>query len=86
MIRDASRFLPCMVDTKYIRSFYEIKSVLLRNEINDGRPILFHKDSSESKIFNVLGGKIDNIYDLFEIIKSYFPVYRNLNSLVIKGK
>ena len=86
MIRDASRFLPCMVDTRYIRSFYGIKSVLLRNEINDGRPILFHKDSSESKIFNVLGGKIDNIYDLFEIIKSYFPVYRNLNSLVIKGK
>ncbi len=85
MIKDSQRFLPSMKNAKYIESLYEIKSVLLRNEINDGRPILYHRKSSNSRITSVLGGKIDNIYDLFDMVRSSFPNLRDANTSFLTG-
>lgn len=85
MLNDAARYIPCLKDSIYETSLYEIKSVLIKNEINDGRPILFHKDSPASKVISVLGGKIDNIYDLFEIIQSSLPEFKQANKKLLTG-
>jgi glycine/D-amino acid oxidase-like deaminating enzyme len=66
MIRDASRYVPCIKDVTYTDSLFEIKTVLLKNETDDGRPILYERNEKQPRLFSVLGGKIDNIYDIFE--------------------
>jgi len=66
MLRDASRYLPALADARYVRSLYEIKTVLSRNEGDDGRPILLEHHASLPGCVSVLGGKIDNVYDVLE--------------------
>ncbi len=66
MIRDVGRYLPAALDAKYIDSLFEIKTVLIKNESDDGRPILFEKHLDLPGCYSVLGGKIDNIYDVLE--------------------
>lgn len=68
MVRDAARYLPCIADTKYVDSLFEVKTVLLKNEGDDGRPILLNQHEELGQAFSVLGGKIDNVYDLFEFL------------------
>jgi len=66
MVRDAGRYMPAMLDSRYIESLFEIKTILVKNEGDDGRPILFEKHPELPGCFSVLGGKIDNIYDVLE--------------------
>ncbi|MEO8408657.1 MAG: D amino acid oxidase (DAO) family protein, partial [Oxalobacteraceae bacterium] len=66
MVRDVGRYLPAVFDAKYIDSLFEVKTVLVKNEGDDGRPILFEKHSELPGCYSVLGGKIDNIYDVLE--------------------
>lgn len=66
MIRDAGRYMPSVLSSRYIESLFEIKTVLEKNEIDDGRPILFQKHAEIPGCYSVLGGKIDNIYDVLE--------------------
>lgn len=68
MIRDAARLMPILLQTRPVDSLFEIKTVLLANEANDGRPILIERAGTEQRLFNVLGSKIDNIYDCYEAI------------------
>ena len=72
MIRDASLYVPLLKEVKYVNSFYEIKTVLTKNEVDDGRPILFEKHNELNNFYSVLGGKIDNIYDIIEIFNNEF--------------
>lgn len=66
MVRDVGRYLPAVLDTKYVESLFEVKTVLVKNEGDDGRPILFEKHQELPGCYSVLGGKIDNIYDVLE--------------------
>ena len=66
MLRDAQRFLPALGRSRYVRSLYEVKTILKINDGNDGRPIMLVRSPPYGKIFSVLGGKIDNIYDIIE--------------------
>lgn len=66
MVRDAGRYLPCITKAEYVESLFEVKSVLAKNEGDDGRPILFEKHLELPGCYSILGGKIDNIYDVFE--------------------
>lgn len=66
MARDAARFMPAIIEAKYADSLFEVKTVLVKNEADDGRPILFEKHPAAG-IYSVLGGKIDNIYDVLEL-------------------
>ena len=66
MIRDASRYLPAIADVVPIESIFEIKTVLSQNEVDDGRPILFEAYKELPGCYSILGGKIDNIYDVIE--------------------
>ena len=70
MIRDSCRYVPSIVNAKYIDSYFEIKTVLAKNEIDDGRPILFEKMENLPGCYSVLGGKIDNIYDVLEYLNA----------------
>ena len=66
MVRDAGRYLPEVLNAQYVESLFEVKTVLLKNESDDGRPILFEKHGELPGCYSVLGGKIDNIYDVME--------------------
>lgn len=66
MIKDAQRYIPLLKDVKYRGSIYETKTVLIFNEGSDARPILFKKDYGIKNFFVVMGGKIDNIYDIVQ--------------------
>lgn len=72
MMRDVERFLPAIADAKYQGSLFEVKTVLMKNETDDGRPILFRKSLELPQAYSVLGGKIDNIYDIFERLENEF--------------
>jgi glycine/D-amino acid oxidase-like deaminating enzyme len=66
MVRDASRYLPSLAQAIYEDSLFEVKTVLIKNESDDGRPILFERHATLSGCYSILGGKIDNIYDVLE--------------------
>lgn len=68
MMRDACRYVPSLRRARLEGSIYEIKTVLLANERNDGRPILLERASDAPGVISVLGGKIDNIYDALEFL------------------
>ncbi|CAI8985987.1 DAO domain-containing protein [Pseudomonas chlororaphis] len=70
MIRDVGRYLPAILDAKYVDSLFEVKTVLVKNEGDDGRPILFEKHAELPGCYSVLGGKIDNIYDVLEKLET----------------
>jgi glycine/D-amino acid oxidase-like deaminating enzyme len=63
MLRDAQRYMPCLASTQHCDSLFEVKTVLVRNEADDGRPILFEVNERQPNVISVLGSKIDNIYD-----------------------
>ena len=68
MFRAAQKWIPSITENLYINSRFEIKTILDRNEIDDGRPILFERDQNLHNVFYILGSKIDNIYDALEKI------------------
>lgn len=68
MQHDVSRYMPVLAELQYVDSLFEVKTVLERNEIDDGRPILFREGPGLKNFFTVLGGKIDNIYDVLHVI------------------
>ena len=70
IIRDSQRYIPQLANTKYIKSIFEIKTILLKNEFDDGRPILFRESSKIKGLFSVLGSKIDNIFEILEAINN----------------
>lgn len=66
MIRDVSRYIPLMAKARYVDSLFEVKTILVKNEGDDGRPILFETYEDFPGCYSILGGKIDNIYDVYE--------------------
>lgn len=71
MVKDAQRFLPAVAKAEYLDSLFEIKTVLTQNEGNDGRPILLRSNYGDLPGLSVvMGGKIDNIYDILEALGS----------------
>ena len=57
-----------MDDCEYIDSLWEIKTILPRNETDDGRPILYKPHHGMPNHHVVMGGKIDNVYDAVRAI------------------
>lgn len=68
MLRDAARYVPVLANASIVGSFREVKTVLVENEDNDGRPILIEKSREFSGMYSILGAKIDNIFDVFEYL------------------
>lgn len=71
MIADVSRYMP---EAKYItysgESLWEIKTVLPQSEGDDSRPILYKQHyGGVHNYICIMGGKIDNIYDVFKELR-----------------
>ncbi len=64
MVSDASRYIPALRQARYCDSIWEVKTLLPQTEVDDGRPILFRRDPAFPAIIHVMGGKIDNIFDV----------------------
>lgn len=69
MIKDAERYMPILKECQYFDSIWETKTVLPQSEVDDSRPILFQRDETLSNVVSVMGGKIDNIFDIREKLK-----------------
>ena len=67
---DAKRYMPVLSQCNYEKSIWEIKTVLPRSETDDSRPILFRPNYGIDGFHCVMGGKIDNIYDVIAEIES----------------
>lgn len=80
MMRDAERFVPAVRRSTWLDSLFEIKTIPLRNESDDGRPILFSRHSGAEGCLSILGGKLDNIYDLFQAMKEFGPTFAPNNT------
>lgn len=68
MKADARRYMPILESLEYLDSLYEIKTLQIQNEIDDGRPIIFAKDYGLKGFCTIMGGKIDNIYEIAELL------------------
>ena len=64
MLADASRFVPLIRGCVHRKSLFEVKTVLAHHEVDDGRPILLRREFEHPGILSVLGGKLDNVYDV----------------------
>ena len=64
MLADASRYMPSLKGATYRDSLWAVKTLLPLSESDDGRPILFQRDSQLPSVIHVMGGKIDNIFDV----------------------
>jgi glycine/D-amino acid oxidase-like deaminating enzyme len=70
MVRDVGRYMPEVLKARHVDSLFEVKTVLVKNEGDDGRPILFEKHTNLPGCYSILGGKIDNIYDVLEMLEA----------------
>jgi glycine/D-amino acid oxidase-like deaminating enzyme len=66
MRRDARRYLPIMGSLERMDSIWETKTVLPQSEADDSRPILCRQADGEARIWSIMGGKIDNIFDAID--------------------
>ena len=85
MVRDAARYVPCMAEARYVESLWEVKTILPQSDDNDGRPVLFQRDAKATGFVSVLGGKVDNIYELDNALKDCLDHRAPLPSVVRAG-
>lgn len=66
---DAQRFIPCLSESLHRRSLWEVKTILPTSDLDDSRPIMFLPNHGIKGYHCVLGGKIDNVYDIIAAVK-----------------
>jgi glycine/D-amino acid oxidase-like deaminating enzyme len=71
MLRDATRYMPPLGRARPLGSLFEVKAILLQAEHNDSRPILFEAAAESPRLVSILGGKIDNIYDVLDVLEAH---------------
>ncbi|MDB5160583.1 MAG: FAD-binding oxidoreductase [Candidatus Saccharibacteria bacterium] len=72
MYADVQRYIPALKAIEYKDSIWEVKTVLVKSEADDSRPILFRSDFGLQGYVCIMGGKLDNIYDAFEELASLY--------------
>jgi hypothetical protein len=70
MVLDAARYMPELRTCRVVDSLFEVKTLLVRNEVDDGRPILMERSTGPQVVYSVLGGKLDNVYDVMEKLQA----------------
>jgi glycine/D-amino acid oxidase-like deaminating enzyme len=71
MLRDGARYMPPLARARPLGSLFDIKVVLLSTEQDDARPILFEPSAESPRVISILGGKIDNIYDVLDVLEGH---------------
>lgn len=74
MLKDAQRYLPALRDCRYVESLWEIKTVLPQSEIDDSRPILFRRSELLPNVISIMGGKIDNVFDIRDKLRAFLTL------------
>lgn len=69
MYADVVRYIPELRGMELADTIKEVKTVLQKSEGDDSRPILFRSDFGIKGYICIMGGKLDNIYDVFEDLK-----------------
>jgi glycine/D-amino acid oxidase-like deaminating enzyme len=69
MITDARRYVPALGEAKYEGSITAVKVFPLADARTDGRPILVHRVPEAPGIHVIVGGKIDNVYDMIDELR-----------------
>ena len=72
MFADVVRYVPALASMRRVDSLWETKTVLTKSDNDDSRPILFKPHHGLRNFIAILGGKIDNVYDVLEELR---PVY-----------
>lgn len=72
MHADVVRYIPAMKDMKYVESISDIKTILIKSENDDSRPILFRAHFGIKGYACIMGGKLDNIYDVFDEVGKFY--------------
>lgn len=70
MLRDASRYVPALSRARHLESLFEVKTLLVRSELDDSRPILMERGPSAAPAYSIMGGKIDNVYDVIDHLRA----------------
>jgi glycine/D-amino acid oxidase-like deaminating enzyme len=70
MIRDAQRYVPALRQCRHVDSMWEVKTVLPRSEVDDSRPIFVRRHHGLRNLTGVLGGKVDNVYDIIDELEA----------------
>ncbi len=73
MIRDAQRFVPCIQNVEVVEPLIDVKTLMTKTAVDDARPILFHRDATLPGLVSIMGGKIDNIFDVLTYIDKLLP-------------
>ncbi len=69
MKADVIRYIPRLKDMKLVDTISEVKTVLEKSEDDVSRPILFKPDFGLKGYNCIMGGKLDNIYDILAELK-----------------
>lgn len=64
MMKDALRYIPALARSRHMHSLFEVKAIPNKHEVDDGRPILFHKHHTAPLCISILGSKIDSVFEL----------------------
>jgi glycine/D-amino acid oxidase-like deaminating enzyme len=67
MLRDLQRYLPAIGACERVRTIQETKMLPMNLE-TDGRPIMIRRPPELPGVTVVVGGKVDNVYDLLETV------------------
>lgn len=54
---------------RYVKSLYSMKPILKASEVDDSRPTVIRRYSSDPTFVSVLSGKINTVYDLDEVLE-----------------
>lgn len=77
MYADVVRYIPALKDMELVDTIREVKTVLVKSEGDDSRPILFKTDFGIKNYTCIMGGKLDNIYDVFEELRLQYGKKEN---------
>jgi len=66
----AKKYLKEEFGFEYVSSLYSMKPILLASEIDDSRPTVIKKFTTNPTFISVLSGKINTVYDLDEVLKN----------------
>lgn len=64
----ARKYLKDEYQFKYIESLFSMKPILISSEIDDSRPTVIRRYSTNPTFIGVLSGKINTVYDLEEVL------------------
>lgn len=70
MVQDGALYVPGLRNAEHVGSLWTVRTKLPGSAQTDSRPILFRNQPEQPRLYHVMGGKIDNVYDLEEYLEN----------------